>query len=165
MARPERAELGDSSVSTPPSLSLEPSCRALKRRLGPVAWAALEDTVLDAHVVDGRLVAATNVRRIASNLGVTKDTAARALARLIVEGLVRRAPQRRQRGGCFAAVAYAVVLPDGVRVRGVETVAPRPTTTDTAVKSKRRAPRQAGAAQLTLLDDPNPMNNNLTHQP
>jgi hypothetical protein len=164
MARPERAELDETSSSTPPGFSLEPSSRVLKRRLGPVAWAVLEDVVLDAGVVDGHLVAATNVRRIAANLALSKDTAGRSVARLIAEGLVRRGPQRRQRAGCFGAVVYALVLPEGVHVRGVDAGVPRPTKQDTAVKPKRQ-PRRARAAQLTLLDDPPPINNNPNHQP
>ncbi len=54
-----------------------------------MAWAILEDIALDAHLNDhGRLVATTNVRRIADNLGVSKNTVATHLARLRDAGFV-----------------------------------------------------------------------------
>jgi hypothetical protein len=65
------------------------SSRAVKRAVGLVAWAILEDIALDAHLDDaGRLIATTNVRRIAANLAINKDTAARHLARLRDYGFV-----------------------------------------------------------------------------
>jgi hypothetical protein len=65
------------------------SSRAVKRAVGLVAWAILEDIALDAHLDDtGRLIATTNVRRIATNLTINKDTAAKHLARLRDYGFV-----------------------------------------------------------------------------
>jgi hypothetical protein len=65
------------------------SSRAVKRAVGLVAWAILEDIALDAHLDDtGRLIATTNVRRIATNLAINKDTAAKHLARLRDYGFV-----------------------------------------------------------------------------
>ncbi len=66
-----------------------PSSRQVKRTVGLVAWAILDDIALDATLDgDGRLVASTNVRRIATNLGIKKDTAAKHLARLRDYGFV-----------------------------------------------------------------------------
>lgn len=49
------------------------SSRVVKRAVGLAAWAVLEDIALDARIDDqGRLVAETNVRRIAENLAVNK---------------------------------------------------------------------------------------------
>jgi hypothetical protein len=77
-------------------LTLDARCRTLRRRLGPVAWIVLEDLALDAEMsVDGEMVAATTVRRLATNVGLNKDTAARAVARLIAAGLLRRDPAAR----------------------------------------------------------------------
>jgi hypothetical protein len=53
-----------------PSAKVFPSSRAVKRAVGLMAWAVLEDIALDARIDDrGRLVAETTVRRIAANLG------------------------------------------------------------------------------------------------
>jgi hypothetical protein len=65
------------------------SSRTVKRAVGLVAWAILEDIALDAHLDHaGRLIATTNVRRIATNLAINKDTAAKHLARLRDYGFV-----------------------------------------------------------------------------
>jgi hypothetical protein len=67
------------------------AARKLWRAVGTTAWAVLCDVALDAEPdSEGRLVAATNVRRIADHLGISKDTAARALARLHDAGLIGR---------------------------------------------------------------------------
>ncbi len=72
-----------------PFAKVFPSSRQVKRAVGLVAWAILEDIALDATLdCDGRLVASTNVRRIATNLGINKDTAAKHLARLRDYGFV-----------------------------------------------------------------------------
>ncbi len=84
--------------------------RHARRRLGTTAWAVLEDVALDAHLEDsGRLVAVTKVRRIALHLGISKDTAARALLRLAEAGLVER-QSRRDESGTFSASVYVVCL-------------------------------------------------------
>ncbi len=68
---------------------LTPACRDVRRRLGPMAWAVLEDLVLDARVDEhGIVVAASSARRVAANLGVEPGTAARALRRLRDDGFV-----------------------------------------------------------------------------
>lgn len=91
--------------------------RELRRQVGPVAWAALADVIDDAALeAGGRLVAATNARRLAVNLGVSKDTAARALARLVAAGLLERVPVVRGERGRFGAAAYII--------RVAETTAP-----------------------------------------
>lgn len=58
-----------------PFAKVFPSSRGVKRAVGLVAWGVLEDVALDARLDDrGRLVAETNVRRIATNLGLSKTT-------------------------------------------------------------------------------------------
>jgi DNA-binding MarR family transcriptional regulator len=84
--------------------------RKLCRAVGATAWAVLCDIALDAEAdAHGNLVAATNVRRIADHLGISKDTAARALARLGHAGLVGRQSAPRQNGRFMASV-YVVRL-------------------------------------------------------
>src|SRR4051812_4855134 len=60
-------------------VSLSPTCREMRRRLGALTWAVFEDVVLDAESSNGGLHAATSARRVAQHLGVTPGTAASAL--------------------------------------------------------------------------------------
>jgi hypothetical protein len=86
--------------------------RKLCRAVGATVWAVLCDVALDAEAdAGGRLVAATNVRRIADHLGISKDTAARALARLGHAGLVGRGSARSE-SGRFTTSTYVVGLGD-----------------------------------------------------
>ncbi|MGH3117848.1 MAG: helix-turn-helix domain-containing protein [Gaiellales bacterium] len=71
-----------------------PGSRALVREFATTAWAVLVDVALDAKVDDGQRVARTSARLIASHLGLTPGTVARALARLCAAGLVRRRDRR-----------------------------------------------------------------------
>jgi DNA-binding transcriptional ArsR family regulator len=72
-----------------PFTKVFPSSRAIKRAVGAMAWAVLEDIALEARIDDaGRLAAETNVRRIAENLAANKDTVGRHLARLREHGFV-----------------------------------------------------------------------------
>ncbi len=108
-------------------------------RLGTTAWAVLEDVALDAHLDDhGRLLAVTNVRRISLQLGISKDTAARALLRLADAGLIQR-QSRRNETGEFAGSVYVVHL---VESSGLARLAcyrcpatPSPALTDTVTTS------------------------------
>ena len=96
-----------------------------RRRLGPLAWAALEDLALAAHHTEQGWVGAVGVRDIAVRVGVTKDMAARAVAALGAAGLVvlQRvpAPDGRWRSGC------RLQFPARVELRA------RPNHTDTAL--------------------------------
>ncbi len=90
-----------------PALIVTATARYLCRALGLTATVVLQDVTLDAHIdPTGRLVAETNVRRIAGHLGISKDTAARALARLADAGLVTRGDRRRGAHGTFVGSAY-----------------------------------------------------------
>src|SRR5688572_22762508 len=58
-----------------PFAKVFPSSRLVKKAVGLAAWCVLEDIALDARLDgQGRLVAETNVRRIAGHLGLNKDT-------------------------------------------------------------------------------------------
>jgi hypothetical protein len=114
--RPHR-RAGPAKGITPPSgeersvLALSLASREVRRQVGFLAWAVLEDVALDAHHhPDGQLVAETNVRRVAAHLGIAKDTAARALVRLAGTGLVTRDDRGRGISGSFARSCYSIQL-------------------------------------------------------
>lgn len=100
------------TVQTPPRVDgplrevvLTDASRALRRRLGPTAWVVLEELLLDA--ADGEsMVVETHVRRIAAGVGISKDSAARALLRLIELGVVTRRSGRDAATGCFGRSVY-----------------------------------------------------------
>lgn len=94
---------------------LDAGCGALRRRLGALPWVALEVLTARAVEVEGERVAAIGVRGLAFELGVAKDTAARALGVLRAEGLIVLG-QRRDGGGHFAEATYVVAA--SVAVRG-----------------------------------------------
>ena len=116
-----------------------PSRRELRRQLGPVAWCALEDMAEDAHVDPlGRRVAVTSVRRLAANLGVSKDTAARALLRLRHVGLVEPLAAPRGDTGRFGHATYLVLTSSA----DAPPPPARPTPTVRSASSARLATQQ-----------------------
>lgn len=152
--------------------------RTLCRTLGTTALVILQDLALDAEVDPlGRLFAATNVRRIGVNLGISKDTAARALARLADAGLLARQDDKRSAAGTFVASVYELRLdPDaGISVATPapfpssscppspcplleDAQAPLPPVTDIAVPDPNRAerprPRSRSGSRTARLDQP-----------
>lgn len=62
----------------------------LYRRLGPLPWTALVHLALNAAPTDNVWSAPIGVRDLAAGIGVTKDTAARAVRSLAAAGLVSR---------------------------------------------------------------------------
>lgn len=95
-------------------LVLSGDSKAWRRRLGPLAWAALEHMALAAHPEGVGWVVPVGVRDVAAGIGVTKDTAARAIATLGAAGLVAltrvEKPDGRQRSG------YQLHLPEPIRL-------------------------------------------------
>jgi hypothetical protein len=71
----------------PGAPAADASVRELWRPLGPTAWMVLEELAVHADS-DGQI--AVGVRRLGSDLGLDKDTVARALRRLRGAGLVVR---------------------------------------------------------------------------
>jgi len=91
----------------------------LRRRLGPIAWCVLETLAGRAEIVRHTLVAECGSRSLASDLGVSKDSAARGLRVLIAEGLVERLDQRDPCSGRFGSTAYRVSLSaTGIKILG-----------------------------------------------
>ncbi len=83
----------------------------VRRLIGPVAWCVLEVCVaaVDTGSPDRRVVA--SVRSIAAGLGVSKNTAARALVVLRRAGLLRTQRQERPNGR-FGPGHYVLITPN-----------------------------------------------------
>jgi hypothetical protein len=95
---------------------LNPDCGSWRRRLGPLPWAVLEELALCTRRDETGWVAAIGVRAIAAAVGVTKDTAARAVATLRSAGLVT--PDRVKSADGRSLSAYRLDLPDGISIQG-----------------------------------------------
>jgi hypothetical protein len=101
--------------SREPTLIVTGASRVWRRRLGVVAWAALEELALAARRVPAGWVAPVGVRGVAAEIGVNKDTAARAVALLGAAGLLSlqrvAGDDGRRRSG------YRLTPPPGVEMR------------------------------------------------
>lgn len=130
-------------------LRLGPRARDARRELGPTAWIVLEELVVSA--ADGRgdpRRVNTNVRSLARELGLAKDTVAAALRRLSGAGFVRREPQTRSRAGGFGTYVYLL------ETRALEEVISCTSPASSArVHPKGRARRDAEQAVLFSLDE------------
>ncbi len=108
---------GDHSSDRVGRLCLDDRAAMMRRRVGPVAWVVLEVLVAAAEHAeppDGiDHVAALNVRAIAMELGLSKDTVAAALRRLIGDGLVRRDTTRSS--SRFPSARYRIAGDLGLR--------------------------------------------------
>lgn len=82
----------------------------LRRQLGPTAWTVLEELLLEAPDDESMLVE-THVRRIADGVGISKDSAARAVRRLIAHGVVTRHDGRDPGSGYFGRGVYELQQP------------------------------------------------------
>ena len=109
-----------------PFAKVFPSSRAVKRAVGLMAWAVLEDIALDARIDDrGRLVAETTVRRIAANLGLNKDTVTKYLGRLREHGFVLQEESREVASGRYEPCRYVLDPSAGIERFTVTPAEPR----------------------------------------
>jgi hypothetical protein len=106
-----------------------PGVAALRRRVGPVAWCALEVLLERARPDGDGVVVDASVRLVAVELAVATNTAQRALKTLRSVGVVEPT-QGRNAGGRFGATHYHLHLPVEI-VRGLQ---PR-------IRSSRQTPR------------------------
>ena len=116
--RGHRAIPDEPHVATDPDgtvLFVDARSAAWRRRLGPLGWAALEHLALASRLDDQGWAAPIGVRAIATSIGVTKDTAARAITILAAAGLVTResvtTPAGHRRSG------YRLQLPEELELR------------------------------------------------
>ena len=122
-----------------------------RRSLGPTAWVAFEVLVERSETVAGERVAVASVRTVAAELGVAKNTAARALAVLRAAGVVT-VVQTRDGAGQFAQARYVIhtarVVSHPQRLTLLSLRVPCPTR----VRVRRPRHRRVSTAQLSLLD-------------
>jgi DNA-binding transcriptional ArsR family regulator len=127
-----------------PTLVVGAAGTALRRQLGPTAWVVLEATVALAHVADGDLLVDASARSLASEVGLSKNTVARALSVLRECGLVTFT-QTRGNDGAFSAGRYVIALP-----ADVFTAAAPMTTVPLTSRTTHRV-THASVEQLALL--------------
>jgi DNA-binding transcriptional ArsR family regulator len=129
-------------------VTLGPATAEWRRRLGPVAWCALEAIAEHAAFSPNDDCAEVNVRAVAVELGIAPNTASRALRRLVDAGLVEPR-QSRNRRGRFGVGTYRVTIPSDVLRVSVQVAEHR---RPSSRPSKSRRPRQlAPVEQLVLV--------------
>lgn len=83
----------------------------LRRALGPTSWLVMEELLMRSTGPADACIASVSVRGLAASLGLSKDTACRAIRRLRDAGLVR-VTQQRTVAGIFDSGTYLITVPD-----------------------------------------------------
>lgn len=106
------ADPDDAPISDGPRLLvIEVDVAASTRRaIGTTAWSVLEALAGRADTAPPLVEVRCGCRELAEDLGLSKDTTARALRHLARHGLVRRMDHRGEENGRFAATTYEVDL-------------------------------------------------------
>ena len=153
MAAGEDAERSAFAEGQPASsVCLTDRAVSVRRQVGPTGWVVLEALVAVSSTDGaGGARAATNVRALAGVLGLSKDTVAGALSRLIGAGLVERRAERRS--SRFAASVYVVVEDVGLVLSC--SAWPCPMVSDT-VTSDRPQPGSNSRTGHTVIGDESP---------
>lgn len=120
---------------------------ALRRSVGPTAWVVLETLVAG---IDRQSRVTTGVREVATDLGLSKDTVARALVRLSRAGLVVRVDLRDERSGRFISSRYEIDL----AATGLGLLAAQSTASRCPQPDERPSATSPADHQLTLLAAP-----------
>jgi DNA-binding transcriptional MocR family regulator len=118
-------------------LTVTPTAAGVRRSLSPTVWLVLEQLALTSDH-DGTAI--TNARRLAAELGMSKDTAARALRVLTGQGLVERIDGRDRTNGQFGSIAYRVDLV----AAGLETSSPASASSTDEQPPERRDSESPG---------------------
>jgi DNA-binding transcriptional MocR family regulator len=116
---------------------------SLRRRLGPTGWTVLETMLAHSTGTPATCETAATTRTLAVELGLSKDTVARALGALRRDGLIE-ASQDRTAAGTFTSGRYRIVVPACITFLDVDQHHTAP-----PVDSKIRATRPNGL-QLAL---------------
>ena len=130
-------------------MTLGPSAGRLRRELGAIAWCALEVIAAQAVTDGDALVARVSVRRLAGEMDVATNTAARAVRVLLDRGLLVRS-QRRATSGRFERGLYEIVVPADALAIVSATPQQSRAATSAAVNRADRSPQ---VEQLALLPE------------
>ena len=104
----------DPTMSNGRSVTVLPGAVHLRRVVGPTAWVVLETLLHDAEPTGSdEYVAHRSIRDLAAEIGLAKDTVARAIRALRDIGLISHA-QCRTGAGTFDPGRYAISLPHDV---------------------------------------------------
>jgi hypothetical protein len=132
-----------------PSVAIEP--RRWRRELGPTAWVVLEELVTAARPGDGgQLVSVVTARALAAELGIGRDAAVAALARLRHRRLIAFEADRQAGTGRFGAGRYVVSAAATAVVSGLGHVPARDVPAVAAVDGERRVSPKPGRAVLAV---------------
>jgi hypothetical protein len=96
-------------------LVLDASSTKWRRKLGPLRWAVVEELAVGAELDEEGWAARIGSRGVGERLGVTKETAARALSALAAVGLVERTTLRV--GSGHTRSGYRLYLPEELVLR------------------------------------------------
>lgn len=132
----------DPAVSNGQSVTVLPGAAHLRRAVGPTAWVVLETLLHDAEPTGSHeYVAHRSIRDLAAEIGLAKDTVARAMRSLRGVGLISHA-QCRTGAGTFDPGRYEISLPNDV-------ITTSAAITPASCAASRSTPR-ATTAQLSL---------------
>ena len=135
-------------MSTERRIVLTAGTVELRRRLDATAWVVFEQLLLESTSDGGVCRASVSVRSLASQLGVAKDTVARALNRLRRAELID-ASQSRTATGVYATGTYTLTIPTSITVDD-HTTPPPPPTTPTETPAPHPTHTSATTTQLAL---------------
>jgi DNA-binding transcriptional MocR family regulator len=130
------------------SVLLHSSASHVRRLVGPTAWSVLEELLARSFGAGPTCEAVTSTRALAADLGLSKDTVARALQTLRQRHLVEVA-QDRTGAGTFASGRYRIVMPDGVSLPDPAS-APATTPVHATSANSRTTRRAVSQLELTL---------------
>ncbi len=128
----------------------------MRTRVGATAWCVLES--LAAAAPPGREIVEMDCtsRRLGARLGLSKDSAARALRRLTEAGIVERTDYRDPRSGRFDPSIYVIdFAAAGLAIEAVSSP-PDTATSDFRLGPPTAVPADRSDSRLSLLRWPNP---------
>jgi DNA-binding transcriptional MocR family regulator len=118
-----------------------------RRELGPVCWGVLEAIASGTPPDQSTPEVACSARSLSGTIGVSKDTVARSLRRLIERGHLVRVEHRDELTGRFEATTYRIDLASF----GITVVATSPPQPSAAPHLPARLTTRTHTDQLTLL--------------
>lgn len=135
-------------MSTERRIVLAAGSVEVRHQLGATAWVVFEQLLLESTSRGDVCEASVSVRSLAAQLGLSKDTVARAVTRLRRAGLVE-ASQSRAATGAFATGCYRLCVPDSITVTD-HTLSTPPTSACSSLRTRS----SRSTSQLALAIDP-----------